>query len=131
MKKSLRPCYRLLSKVSKSECKVFFRLIRQDCLADDEYNSALFIWSELVSENSNLPQSLLQIEDNFPFSKPMSATVPVWFRRDLRLFDHAALSKTLRKSQRVIAVFIFDSTILQTLPRQDRRLAYIWHSLQQ
>ncbi|WP_082792938.1 deoxyribodipyrimidine photo-lyase [Collimonas pratensis] len=61
----------------------------------------------------------------------MSATVPVWFRRDLRLFDHAALSKTLRKSQRVIAVFIFDSTILQTLPRQDRRLAYIWHSLQQ
>ncbi|MDP5009415.1 MAG: deoxyribodipyrimidine photo-lyase, partial [Glaciimonas sp.] len=61
----------------------------------------------------------------------MSDTSLVWFRRDLRLFDHAALHKALKNSQRVIAVFIFDSTILQTLPRQDRRLAFIWHSLQQ
>ncbi|SFB03858.1 deoxyribodipyrimidine photo-lyase type I [Collimonas sp. OK607] len=61
----------------------------------------------------------------------MSATAIVWFRRDLRLFDHAALHKALRNSQRVIAVFIFDSTILQTLPKRDPRLAFIWHSLQQ
>ncbi|MQQ99748.1 cryptochrome/photolyase family protein [Glaciimonas soli] len=61
----------------------------------------------------------------------MYSTVLIWFRRDLRLFDHAALYHALKNSQRVIAVFIFDSTILDGLPRQDRRVAFIWHSLQQ
>ena len=60
----------------------------------------------------------------------------VWFRRDLRCFDHAALHHALVSSQqsaahKVVCVFIFDSTILSHLPHQDRRVAFIWHSLQQ
>ncbi len=49
----------------------------------------------------------------------------VWFRRDLRAFDHAALHSALQQSACVYCVFIFDSTILQHLPRNDRRVAFI------
>lgn len=52
-----------------------------------------------------------------------------WFRRDLRLDDHAALAYALSCSQEVIGVFIFDTTILDTLPANDRRVAFIWDSL--
>ena len=55
----------------------------------------------------------------------------IWFRRDLRLFDQAALHYALKASSQVLAVFIFDTEILAQLPRQDRRVAFIWHSLQQ
>ncbi|MFC7418687.1 cryptochrome/photolyase family protein [Iodobacter arcticus] len=55
----------------------------------------------------------------------------IWFRRDLRLFDHAALHHALKASQNVIAVFIFDTAILDGLSKEDRRVAFIWHSLQQ
>ncbi len=55
----------------------------------------------------------------------------VWFRRDLRLFDHAALHHALTSSQQIICVFIFDTTILDSLPRADRRVAFIWDSLRQ
>ena len=55
----------------------------------------------------------------------------VWFRRDLRLFDHAALHHALKASSNVTAVFVFDTAILAQLPRQERRVAFIWHSLQQ
>ncbi|AZN37082.1 cryptochrome/photolyase family protein [Iodobacter ciconiae] len=55
----------------------------------------------------------------------------VWFRRDLRLFDHAALYHALKASREVIAVFIFDTAILNGLSKEDRRVAFIWHSLQQ
>jgi deoxyribodipyrimidine photo-lyase len=59
----------------------------------------------------------------------MPTTALVWFRRDLRLFDHAALHHALTSGKKVIGVFIFDSTILAHLPKQDRRVAFIWHSL--
>jgi deoxyribodipyrimidine photo-lyase len=49
----------------------------------------------------------------------------VWFRRDLRSFDHAALHYALQQSACVYCVFIFDSTILQHLPRNDRRVGFI------
>lgn len=55
----------------------------------------------------------------------------VWLRRDLRLFDHAALHHALTLSSQVIIAFIFDTDILAPLPRQDRRVAFIWHSLLQ
>ena len=65
----------------------------------------------------------------------MSKTALVWFRRDLRLFDHAALHHALNNAanngQKVICVFIFDSTILAHLPEKDRRVTFIWHSLVQ
>lgn len=53
----------------------------------------------------------------------------VWFRRDLRLHDHAALAYALAASQSVSPVFIFDDDILRGLPRSDRRLTFIWQSL--
>ncbi|QAU33546.1 deoxyribodipyrimidine photo-lyase [Janthinobacterium sp. 17J80-10] len=53
----------------------------------------------------------------------------VWFRRDLRAEDHAALHLALRQSQRVFCVFIFDREILEHLPSDDRRVAFIHASL--
>ncbi len=53
----------------------------------------------------------------------------VWFRRDLRLFDHAALSHALECSQSVFCVFVFDKTILDGLPADDRRVGFIHASL--
>jgi len=59
-------------------------------------------------------------------------TVPralVWFRRDLRTADHPALARALREAQAVWCVFVLDKTILHGLPRDDRRVAFIRHSL--
>ncbi|HYR26035.1 MAG TPA: deoxyribodipyrimidine photo-lyase, partial [Aquabacterium sp.] len=53
----------------------------------------------------------------------------VWFRRDLRCTDHAALYHALKHNARVWCVFVFDSDILEPLPRQDRRVAFIRDSL--
>ncbi|WP_338845879.1 deoxyribodipyrimidine photo-lyase [Massilia sp. W12] len=48
-----------------------------------------------------------------------------WFRRDLRLHDNTALLAACRMARRVYCVFVFDATILQTLPRIDRRVEFI------
>ncbi|QBE64481.1 cryptochrome/photolyase family protein [Pseudoduganella lutea] len=53
----------------------------------------------------------------------------VWFRRDLRAFDHAALHHALLADTPVYCAFIFDSPILAGLPRDDRRVAFIHASL--
>jgi deoxyribodipyrimidine photo-lyase len=53
----------------------------------------------------------------------------VWFRRDLRVEDHAALHHALRSSSRVACVFVFDTDILAGLPRDDRRVQFIHASL--
>lgn len=53
-----------------------------------------------------------------------------WFRRDLRLNDHAALYHALRQSAAVHCVFVFDTDILDRLDdKQDRRVEFIWQSL--
>lgn len=57
-------------------------------------------------------------------------TALVWFRRDLRSFDHAALYHALREAERVFCAFVFDSDILDPLPsRRDRRVEFIHASL--
>jgi deoxyribodipyrimidine photo-lyase len=53
----------------------------------------------------------------------------VWFRRDLRCVDHAALAQALRECTRVHCVFVFDTTILSSLPPDDRRVAFIHESV--
>ncbi|MGH8853183.1 MAG: cryptochrome/photolyase family protein [Telluria sp.] len=53
----------------------------------------------------------------------------VWFRRDLRTFDHAPLHRALTSSAYVYCVFVYDSDILDPLPRDDRRLRFIHASL--
>jgi len=55
----------------------------------------------------------------------------VWFRRDLRVFDHAALHHALRASKAVYCAFVFDTAILAGLPRDDRRLRFIHASLRE
>jgi deoxyribodipyrimidine photo-lyase len=56
-------------------------------------------------------------------------TALVWFRRDLRNFDHAALSHALQRSRKVYGVFIFDTAILDSLPSHDRRVEFIHASV--
>ena len=53
----------------------------------------------------------------------------VWLRRDLRTEDNAALYHALREARRVWCAFIFDRTILDALPRADRRVEFIRDSL--
>ncbi len=56
-------------------------------------------------------------------------TAIVWFRRDLRLTDHAALHHALKAARRVYCVFVFDRNILDPLlaegVRADRRIEFI------
>lgn len=49
----------------------------------------------------------------------------VWFRRDLRLFDNAAVMEAGSAGGELCAVFVFDKTILGTLPAGDPRLPFI------
>jgi len=53
----------------------------------------------------------------------------VWFRRDLRISDHPALARALHDAEAVWCVFVLDKAILAGLPRDDRRVAFIRHSL--
>ena len=62
----------------------------------------------------------------------METTYPaglMWFRRDLRSHDNAALYQALKACRRVHCVFVFDRAILDALPRRDRRVEFIRASL--
>ena len=48
-----------------------------------------------------------------------------WHRRDLRTEDNAGLYKALSKSTAVVPLFIFDTTILEQLPKNDQRIIFI------
>ena len=53
----------------------------------------------------------------------------MWFRRDLRVNDNAALHMALSQCAQVHCVFVFDKAILSSLPRSDRRVEFIRESL--
>jgi deoxyribodipyrimidine photo-lyase len=53
----------------------------------------------------------------------------MWFRRDLRADDNAALYQALKRSKQVFCVFVFDKEILDSLPQADRRVEFIRESL--
>ena len=54
----------------------------------------------------------------------------IWFRRDLRLNDNAALYNALKSSLPVIPIFIFDKNILDKLEdKKDRRVEFIHTAL--
>lgn len=53
-----------------------------------------------------------------------------WFRRDLRLEDNIGFSKALQGSFPVLPIFIFDTEILDELPKDDPRVTFIFESLQ-
>jgi len=60
----------------------------------------------------------------------MSAAL-VWFRRDLRVHDHTALHHALSTHQRVYCAFVFDTRILDPLPRRDRRVEFILRAVEE
>ena len=53
----------------------------------------------------------------------------MWFRRDLRTDDNAALYHALKQCKTVHCVFVFDQEILDALPKADRRVEFIRESL--
>lgn len=53
-----------------------------------------------------------------------------WFRRDLRLEDNHALSLALDSGQEVLPIFIFDSHIIEDLPKDDARLSFLHAQLE-
>ncbi len=52
-----------------------------------------------------------------------------WFRRDLRVHDNTGLSQALDSGYKVLPIFIFDPEILDQLPNNDPRLAFIHQSI--
>jgi len=60
----------------------------------------------------------------------MKATVSLfWFRRDLRLHDNHGLYEALKHNESVIPIFIFDTSILDSLPKNDSRVEFIHEQL--
>ncbi len=53
----------------------------------------------------------------------------VWFRRDLRLSDNTAVIEALKRCDEVFSVFVFDTSILRDLARNDQRVRFIWYSV--
>ena len=53
----------------------------------------------------------------------------MWFRRDLRVDDNAALYHALKSCRQVFCIFVLDREILDALPRADRRVEFIRESL--
>lgn len=53
-----------------------------------------------------------------------------WFRRDLRLDDNVGFYKALHGKFPVLPLFIFDSEILNELPKDDARVTFIFETLQ-
>ncbi|HSW63066.1 MAG TPA: deoxyribodipyrimidine photo-lyase [Dissulfurispiraceae bacterium] len=54
----------------------------------------------------------------------------VWFRRDLRVQDNTALFHAARSAAEILPLFIFDETILKSLPTQDPRLRFLANAIQ-
>ena len=53
-----------------------------------------------------------------------------WFRRDLRLYDNAALYHALKDKNPVIPIFIFDKNILDKLEnKEDKRVTFIYEAV--
>ncbi|MGQ3123476.1 cryptochrome/photolyase family protein, partial [Variovorax sp.] len=69
-----------------------------------------------------MPPILLAVDKTYPKGL-------MWFRRDLRVDDNAALYHALRSCRQLVCVFVFDTAILDPLPRVDRRVEFIRESL--
>lgn len=53
-----------------------------------------------------------------------------WFRRDLRLDDNVGFHQALQNDVPVLPIFIFDTEILENLPKNDARVTFIHEQLQ-
>lgn len=64
-----------------------------------------------------------------PHHPPSLTSGLMWYRRDLRAHDNAALCQALSRCAQVHCAFVFDQGILSPLPRADRRVEFIRESL--
>lgn len=53
-----------------------------------------------------------------------------WFRRDLRLKDNVGLHIALKNNDEVTPIFIFDENIISELPKDDKRISFIYSELE-
>ncbi len=53
-----------------------------------------------------------------------------WHRRDLRIQDNAGLYHALKYNKGVQAIFIFDRSILDELPKKDKRVIFIYKQIE-
>jgi deoxyribodipyrimidine photo-lyase len=59
-------------------------------------------------------------------TKPISI---FWFRRDLRLDDNHGFYEALKGNTPVLPIFIFDTDLLERLPKDDARVTFIYDRL--
>lgn len=59
----------------------------------------------------------------------VNKTVLFWHRRDLRINDNHGLFEATLISNVVIPIFIFDTTILESLTKNDARITYIYEAI--
>ena len=52
-----------------------------------------------------------------------------WFRRDLRFYDNLGLSVASNIDLPLVCLFIFDENIISQLPKDDRRISFIYNHL--
>jgi deoxyribodipyrimidine photo-lyase len=65
-------------------------------------------------------------------AEPAAPGALVWFRRDLRDHDHAALNAALEDHRTVHCAFVFDTEILDALGSStDRRVTFMWESVRE
>jgi len=55
----------------------------------------------------------------------MAQTALIWFRRDLRVADHPALTLAVREFERVVPVFVFDDALLHGRFASSPRTAFM------
>jgi len=85
---------------------------------------------ETYTKSTFIAIQLTKIYDNTCTTGDRLSAALVWFRRDLRHFDQAALAAACSGHERVHAVFVFDTEILDALgDRADRRVTFIWDSV--
>lgn len=73
--------------------------------------------------------SIVLIFFNLIPGMPNEKTAIFWFRRDLRLEDNTGLFHALNNHEKVLPVFIFDTSILESLKTDDPRVSFIYKTL--
>ena len=61
----------------------------------------------------------------------MDSIALFWFRRDLRLDDNVGLYHAIKNETKVLPIFIFDSDILDRLPKEDSRVCFLHQRIEE
>lgn len=92
-------------------------------LTNNEVVIRVIVFTFVTNLDINSDKHIFMNENN-------QATTIFWFRRDLRLNDNRGLSEALKGEYPVLAVFIFDTEILNQLEdKSDKRVDFIHQAL--